>query len=191
MIKSLVRGTVCLLVVVALSSLGIAQQMEEETLKTRLVGKWAADVEKTLEFLKENAGDESSLEMMKDMLPGMALEFTADEKMMMRMKMGPETNTSNGSYSVTEVDVEKGTLALTVSMEDQEDEKTGTVTFDGEDSFKLETDSGDTIFFKRAPKAEDEDIDGDDDEDDEDDDDEDEDDDDEDEDDDDDDDGGR
>ena len=143
-----VLAIACLFLLAGFSTAIHAQ--ESDSLEAQLIGKWVADVEKTMEHMKENADEmpEGMMEMMEMMLPQISLTFGDDDTFTMGSPQGDQT----GGCKVSDVNEEKKSLKITISMEGAPEEKTGVITFSEKDAMKLETDEGDTLYFKRAPK---------------------------------------
>ncbi len=125
----------------------VQAQDDEAGLKQQLVGQWMADAEKTLEHMKKKSDEmpDGMLEMMEQLLPQIGMTFNDDATFVMG---GPQGDQS-GNFSIDEVDTGKKMLAIKVSMEQVDGEKSAKVTFENKDAMKLETDEGDVLFFKR------------------------------------------
>lgn len=145
-----VLSVVCLFLVAGFATVAGAQEAEE-SLKTQVIGKWVVNVEKTLEEMKSSDDmQEPEMEMMKQMLPGMSLNFAKDGSFVMGIKMGGMSQEQNGKYEVKEVDSAKKAVTIAVWPETDESEKSATLTFSSKDDCKMDTDTGDTLFLKRA-----------------------------------------
>ena len=119
---------------------------QDAKLPKAMLGHWKCNPDKTIKLMKESGATDERIDMAKQMLDGMKMEFTQDNLIV--SVMGQEIK---ATYSVEDSNVGKKWIKLSVEAPERPQARNFEFTMDDDDSFVVKM-QGQNMAFDRDKK---------------------------------------